>query len=91
MPKSYSLYEAKARLSAIIRQVREGQRITVTVHGEAVAEIRPLPIRPAGLAARLTELADRGVLARPAAGGLPPRVAARRPGALARFLAERDG
>ena len=42
MRRTYSLYEAKARLSAIIRQVREGQRVVVTLHGEPVAEIRPL-------------------------------------------------
>lgn len=90
MPKSYSLYETKARLSAIIRQVRDGQWVTVTVHGQPVAEIRPLSTDRTGLAARLTALADRGALVRPAAGSLPPRVVTRRPGALARFLAERD-
>lgn len=90
MARTYSLYEAKARLSAIIRQVRTGQRVTVTVHGEPVAEIRALPAGRSGLEARLTALADRGVLVRPAAGGAAPRPAARRPGALTRFLAERD-
>ena len=53
MPKTYSLYETKARLSAIIRQVRGGQRVTVTVHGKPVAEIRPLPSDRTGTAARL--------------------------------------
>ncbi len=90
MAKSYSLYETKARLSAIIRQVREGQWVTVTVHGEPVAEIRPLSAARAGLAARMTELADRGVLVRPVVSAKPPGVVARRPGALARFLVERD-
>jgi len=42
MRDTYSLYEAKARFSAIIRLVREGRRILVTVRGEPVAEIRPL-------------------------------------------------
>ena len=91
MTTSYSLYETKARLSAIIRQVRAGQRITVTVHGEPVAEIRPLEAARTGLAARLTALADRGVLVRPRTGPTAGGAVARRPGALARFLAERDG
>jgi prevent-host-death family protein len=90
MAKTYSLYEAKARLSAIIRQVRDGQRVTVTVHGEPVAEIRPLATDRTDLAARLEALADRGILVRPVATVKSASVAARRPGALARFLAERD-
>lgn len=91
MTKSYSLYETKARLSAIIRQVRAGQRVTVTVHGEPVAEIRPLAAPRTGLAARLTTLADRGILVRSSTGPAATGGAvARRPGALARFLAERD-
>jgi prevent-host-death family protein len=89
MRRTYSLYEAKARFSAIIRQVREGQRVTVTVQGEPVAEIRPLAAGSSGIEARLATLADRGVLVRPDAGR-PAGVVARRPGALARFLAERD-
>ena len=31
MRKTYSLYEAKARFPALIRQVREGVSVTVTV------------------------------------------------------------
>jgi prevent-host-death family protein len=56
MRRSYSLYEAKARLSAIIRQVREGQRVVVTVHGEPVAEIRPLAQDAVTIAERLDRL-----------------------------------
>lgn len=40
MSDTYSLYEAKAKLSAIVRRVREGCRAIVTVHGKPVAEIR---------------------------------------------------
>src|SRR4030065_741063 len=49
MRDTYSLYEAKAKLSAIIRRVREGRHVLVTVHGEPVAEIRPVA-RAAALA-----------------------------------------
>ena len=87
---SYSLYEAKAKLSAIVRQVREGQHVTVTVHGEPVVEIRPVAPRKKGLAARLEDLEGRGILV--PAGGKPDELRAveRRPGALERFLKERD-
>ena len=90
MRDSYSLYEAKARLSAIVRQVREGRPVIVTVHGKPVAEIRPVTANPGGMAGRMSMLADRGVLVRPS-GTTGPTVVARRPGALKRFLAERDG
>jgi prevent-host-death family protein len=40
--RTYSLYETKAHLSAIVRQVREGQSVIVTVHGEPAVEIRPV-------------------------------------------------
>lgn len=90
MRDTYSLYETKARLSAIIRRVREGHRVVVTVHGTPVAEIRPVEERPTGLAGRLAQLAESGVLIRPEAGPRRLRAVARRPGALKRFLAERD-
>lgn len=93
MEKRYSTYEAKARFSEILRRVREqGETITVTYYGEAVAEIRPVPPRPeeTAIEARLRELERRGALVRSTAaeGGLRP--VARRPGALRRFLADRD-
>ena len=64
--------------------------MVVTFHGEPVAEIRPIEKRGEGLTARLDDLADRGVLVRPLQlPQLAPTVA-RKPGALKRFLAERD-
>ena len=55
MRDTYSLYEAKAKLSAIIRQVREGRHVLVTVHGEPVAEIRPVVPEANDLAALVKE------------------------------------
>ena len=40
MAVTYSTYEAKARFSEVLRQVREGETVTVTYRGEPVAEIR---------------------------------------------------
>ena len=90
MTDTYSLYEAKAKLSAIIRRVREGHRVVVTVHGVPAAEIRPVAPEETGLGARLDRLAERGVLVRPSDRRVAIRTSARRPGALKRFLAERD-
>jgi len=90
MRDTYSLYEAKAKLSAIIRQVREGRHVLVTVRGEPVAEIRPVARDATDLAARLEQLTERGVLVRGERRAGTLRPAARKPGALARFLADRD-
>jgi len=95
MPSEYSLYEAKAKLSALVRQVREGATVIITVHGEPAAELRP--IAPATdketNAERLDTLTERGLIS-------PPRLApssadawpigSRKRGALKRFLEERD-
>lgn len=91
MRDTYSLYETKAKLSAIIRRVREGHSVVVTVHGEPVAEIRPIDAAQGGLEQRLAELAERGILVRPMKGAFRLRLVVRRPGALARFLADRNG
>lgn len=91
MRDTYSLYETKAKLSAIIRRVREGHRVLVTLHGEPVAEIRPVEPSAGGLDRHLDQLAERGILVRPERPDQPvPSAVARRRGALARFLADRN-
>lgn len=90
MKYTYSLYDAKAKLSALVRQVRDGHHVTITLHGEPVAELRPVTKAEGGLAARLKELKERGVIHPAAARPGPIRPVAKRPGALKRFLDERD-
>jgi len=91
MKRIYSVYEAKARLSEILRLVRErGETVTISHRGEPIAEIRPIEDRATDLAARIRALERRGAVA-PASGAGGLRPVAARPGALARFLAERDG
>lgn len=85
------MYEAKARLSEIIRQVREhGVGVTISYHGRPVAEIRPIE-EPSDdpIDARFRELVQNGVIV-PARARGELRPIAKRPGALDRFLAERD-
>lgn len=85
----YSTYEAKARLSEILRKVQKGQVVVVTHRGEPVAEIRPISSSGSGLDSRLRRLADRGVLRR-AKDQLGIAKVASQAGALERFLEERD-
>lgn len=90
MRNTYSLYEAKAKLSAIVRKVREGQPVIVTLNGEPVVEIRAIAPKDQGLEARIKELEERGVLVPAKNPRATLKPGARRPGALKRFLDERD-
>jgi prevent-host-death family protein len=90
MSDIYSTYEAKARFSEIIRKVREGKTVSVTYRGELVAEIRPVPEGGETLEQRLGRLAENGILVREAERQGKLRRVARRPGALERFLEDRD-
>ncbi|MCX5767472.1 MAG: type II toxin-antitoxin system prevent-host-death family antitoxin [Gemmatimonadetes bacterium] len=90
MKDTYSLYEAKAHLSAIVRRVREGHAVIVTVHGEPAVEIRAVEPQGHTLAARLTSLEERGILVPPAKRTHRIPQLAKRPGALKRFLDDRS-
>ena len=90
MPRTYSTYEAKARFSEVLRQVRAGQSIVIEYRGEPVAEIRRIEPAEPGLASRLARLKVEGVLLPQPAGKRALHPLARRPGALKRFLEERD-
>ena len=87
---TYSTYEAKARFAEVMRQVREGKTVTVSYRGEPVAEIRPLQPEPATIEERLEDLERRGVLVRSSLARRPLQVVTRRPGAVERFLTERN-
>lgn len=90
MALTYSIYEAKARFSEVIRQVREGRTVTVSYRGEPVAEIRSIRRRrKPTLEERLKDLERGGALVQSTISRQTFRPVERRPGALARFLAER--
>lgn len=95
MSEEYSIYDAKAKLSALVRQVREGRSFVITVHGEPVAELRPIEPKPkvTTLAERYQELLDKGVITPARMAADDPRafpIGEYREGALRRFLDERD-
>ena len=89
MGTMYSAYDAKTRFSEVLRKVRDGKTVTVSYRGKPVAEIRAIRESPEMIEARLDHLERQGILVR---SGEPRRLmkaVVRRPGALARFLAER--
>ena len=90
MALEYSIYEAKARFSEVIRKVREGKTVTVSHRGEPVAEIHAIRRRRTPtLDERLHDLERSGALVHSAIPRRTFRAVERRPGALSRFLAER--
>ena len=75
MATTYSTYEAKARFSEVLRQVREeGKTITVSYRGEPVAEIRPVRPKPQTVEERLDELERGGELVRSGKPGAAVRI-----------------
>ncbi len=90
MTETYSTYDAKARLSEILRKVEDGRTVYISRRGETIAEIRPVRRGPVTLEQRVIELTARGVLTAPTNPRRPMQPIAHIPGALRRFLDERD-
>jgi prevent-host-death family protein len=61
-------FDAKTRLSEILRKVEQGERFTITVRGRAVADIVPSQLRDRRRAVE----AVRRLLAMPRIEGVPP-------------------
>jgi prevent-host-death family protein len=90
--RSYSTYEAKARLSEILRLVRDrGETVIVSYHGKPIAEIGPVKgTDDESLEERLARLLASGAITAAQDRSFTWKRVAKRPGALRRFLDERD-
>ena len=89
MADTYSTYEAKAKFSEIMRKVRDGKHVYITYRGQEVAEIKPV-VKEETLEERLNRHEKEGMITRRPAKRPPLRPLAKRPGALRRFLEERE-
>ena len=67
--RTVGVRELRQNLSVYLARVKKGQALTVTEHGQAVAELRPLPL-PTDALARLVE-EGRVLPARRPASALP--------------------
>jgi len=95
--KVYSTYEVRARLGEMLDRVSQGDVVTITRRGKAVAEIRPIEETPqadeetsadSAMAKRIEELRQRGIISGGGTrGSFKPL--AHRPGGLKRFLDDR--
>ena len=75
MTETYSTYEAKAKLSEILRKVESGRTIRISRRGQPIAEIRPVSNEPATLERRIAELSEQGALTAPARRSRRPEAA----------------
>ena len=99
MSITYSTYEAKTRFSEVLRQVRNGETVTVSYRGEPVAEIRPIRQKSEKSKAESLEtetpeeyearLIREGILSPAPDPNYRFKLGEHVPGALERFLADR--
>lgn len=89
---SFSVYEAKARFSEVLRIVAQtGRKVVVTKHGRPVAEIAPFSGSDETMDEMLARLEQEGLIEGPEVQRADWSAAGKSPGALERFLADRDG
>ncbi len=88
MSKTYSIYETKAKLSEILRQVKAGQEIIVSERGHPIAKISSFSPKE-GWEGRIEALITGGQIIK-AAEKTDLEILVKRKGALETFLAERD-
>ena len=86
----YSTVETKTKFSEVLKLVRSGKTVTVSYRGKPVAEIRPIADTNLSNDERLEVLRKRGAYI-PAKSPLSAfKSSAQRPGAVKRFLEDRD-
>jgi len=91
MKRIYSIFEAKAKLSEIIRIVREKHEVVITDRSKPVVKVVPFRTeRTVTLADRIEELNRSGHISRQSSIPKMPEQLPLEPGILKRFLQERD-
>ena len=90
MTRSYSIYEAKAKLSELIRLVKQKQSIYITDRGVPVAQVIPIENKTSSLEERLQTLQQLGLASKVTVRTKTIKSLASRPGTLKRFLDERE-
>ncbi len=88
--QTYSVYEAKAQFSALLKKVQKNVRIIITHRGKEIAEIIPRTA-PDSFESRIADMQRHGLLepGKKNPDGISYQVGSSRPGALRRFLDER--
>jgi prevent-host-death family protein len=87
MKTIYSIYDAKANLSRLLRQVKSGRHITIAERGTPIARVVPYE-QPHSLAERFAYLRAQGIIRSRKRG--KPKVLKKVRGGLRRFLEDRE-
>ncbi len=95
MAKHFSIHEAKAKFSEVIRLVAKRTQVVITHHGNPIAQILPIEQETESLAERIAALTAEGRISSPPVSSASKKRAklsavAKRSGALQRFLEDRD-
>ena len=85
----YSIYETKSHLSELLRAVKQGLDFIITERGTPIAKVVVYQAEEESFEERYQSLIKQGVIV-PARGPVNIKPIAKRPGALARFLKERE-
>ena len=88
MARPYPVHEAKAKLSEILRRVKQGRSVTISERGREVARVVPIAT-PLNLAARLDALQHDGIVVPGRGAPSTIRPIIRKRGGLRRFLQSR--
>lgn len=89
MTKMYSIYETKSHLSELLRMVKQGLDFIITERGTPIAKVVVYQPEEESFEERIKSLERRGVII-PARGHGPIKPGEKKPGALARFLKDRN-
>ena len=88
---TYSTYEAKAHLSELLRKVQQRRRIVITSRGRPIAQVLPFDaLDDETFAQRVERLEADGLIEGAGLDAAELKPVAKRRGALARFLADRE-
>lgn len=92
MPAEYSVYEAKAKLSEILRLVKADREVTITERGKRIAKIIPYDVEAEStLDGRLEALRREGQIQQAGVSPKQLEIAGQKvEGALRRFLEDRS-
>lgn len=87
--ENYSIYDAKAKFSALLQRVKKGKRLVITHRGEPIARIIPYRNESVSLEDRLHSFESEGQLTKVESQWDPVPVQ-KKQGALSRFFEERE-
>lgn len=85
----HSIYETKAKLSALLKTVKAGKELIITERGKPIARLIPFEEKKETLKERLARFEKEGVILPRKNKKIPLHIGFKKTGALKRFLEDR--